>query len=81
MIWRSARLFWTSRTCHHRKQRRSGSEAYINDVVVKSKKHWDLLDDIKETFNNLRKYKMMLNSKKFVFGVSSGKLLGYMVSA
>jgi hypothetical protein len=48
--------------------------------VVKSKKHGDLLDDLKETFDNLRKFKMMLNSKKCVFDVSSGKLLGYMVS-
>jgi hypothetical protein len=56
-------------------------EAYIDDIVVKSKKQWDLLDDLKETFDNLYKYKMMLNSKKCVFGVSSGKLLGYMVSS
>ncbi len=56
-------------------------EAYIDDVVVKSKKHVDLLDDLKETFDNLRKYKMMLNPKKCVFGVSSEKLLGYMVSS
>jgi hypothetical protein len=49
--------------------------------VVKSKKHGDLLDDLKETFNNLRKYKMMLNSKNCVFGVSSAKLFGYMVSS
>jgi hypothetical protein len=55
-------------------------EAYIDDIVVKSKKHGDLLDDLKETFNNLRKYKMMLNPKKYVFGMSLGKLLGYMVS-
>jgi hypothetical protein len=56
-------------------------EAYIDDEVVKSKKHGDLLDDLKETFDNLRKYKIMLNPKKCVFGVSSGKLLGYMVSS
>jgi hypothetical protein len=49
--------------------------------VVKSKKHGDLLDDLKETFDNLRKYKMMLNSKKYMFGVSLGKLLSYMVSS
>jgi hypothetical protein len=54
-------------------------EAYIDDVVVNSKKRGDLFDDLKETFNNLRKYKMMLNHKKYVFSVSSGKLLGYMV--
>jgi hypothetical protein len=49
-------------------------------VVVKLKKCGDLLDDLKETFNNLRKYKMILNPKKCVFGISLGKLLGYMVS-
>jgi hypothetical protein len=49
--------------------------------VVKSKKQVDLLDDLNETFDNLRKYKMMLNPKKCVFGVSSGKLLGYMLSS
>jgi hypothetical protein len=49
--------------------------------VVKSKKRGDLLDDLKETFDNLCKFKMMLNPKKWIFGVSSGKLLGYMVSS
>jgi hypothetical protein len=56
-------------------------EAYIDDIVVKLKKHGDLLDDLKKTFDNLCKYKMMLNPKKCVFGVSSGKLVGYMVSS
>jgi hypothetical protein len=56
-------------------------EAYIDDIVVKSEKHGDLLDDLKETFNNLCKFKMMLDPKKCVFGMSSGKLLGYMVSS
>jgi hypothetical protein len=50
-------------------------------VVVKSKKRGGQLDNLKETFDNLRKYKMMLNPKKYVFSVSSGKLLGYMVSS
>jgi hypothetical protein len=50
-------------------------------VVVKSKRREDLLDDLKEIFDNLHKYKMMLNPKKCVFGVSSGKLLSYMVSS
>jgi hypothetical protein len=49
--------------------------------VVKSEKCGDLLDDFKETFDNLRNFKMMLNPKKCVFGVSSSKLLGYMVSS
>jgi hypothetical protein len=64
-------------------QIRRNIEAYIDDIVVKSKKCGDLLDnlDLKEMFNNLCKYMMMLNPKKCVFSVSSGKLLGYMVSS
>jgi hypothetical protein len=56
-------------------------EACIDDIVVKSKKHEDLLDDTKETFDNLHKYKMMYNPNKCIFGVSSEKLLDYMVSS
>jgi hypothetical protein len=56
-------------------------KAYIDDIVVKSKKHGDLLDNFKETFNNLYKYKMLLNLNKYIFDVLSGKLLGYMVSS
>jgi hypothetical protein len=56
-------------------------EAYIDDIVVKLEKHGDLINDLKETFDNLRKYKMILNPNKYVFGVSSGKLIGYMVSS
>jgi hypothetical protein len=55
-------------------------ESYIDDIVMKSEKHGALLDDLKETFDNLCKFKIMLNPKKCVFGVLSGKLLGYMVS-
>jgi hypothetical protein len=56
-------------------------EAYIDDIVVKSKKHRDLLDDLKEAFDNLCKYKLILNPNKCVFIVLSGKLLGYMLSS
>jgi hypothetical protein len=45
-------------------------EAYNNNIVVKSKKHGGLLDDLTEIFDNLHKYKMILNPKKCVFGVS-----------
>jgi hypothetical protein len=62
-------------------QIRRNVKAYIDDIVVKSEKCGDLLDELKETFDNLHKSKMMLNPKKCVFDVSSGKLLGYMVSS
>jgi hypothetical protein len=56
-------------------------ESYIDDVVVKSKKRRNPLDDLKDIFNNLRKYKMVINPKKYVFDVSSERLLDYMVSS
>ena len=54
--------------------------SYVDDIVVKSRKKETLIDDLKETFDNLRVYKMMLNPAKCVFGVPAGKLLGFSVS-
>ena len=52
----------------------------MDDIVVKSRKEETLVTDLKETFDNLRVYKMMLNPAKCVFGVLAGKLLGFLVS-
>jgi len=54
--------------------------AYADDIVVKSRKKEILIDDLRETFDNLRVYKMMLNPTKCVFGVPAGKFLGFLVS-
>ena len=56
-------------------------EAYINDVVVKSKTANDLIADLEETFTNLKRYRWKLNPSKCIFGVPSGILLGYIISA
>ncbi|GKV05830.1 hypothetical protein SLEP1_g17794 [Rubroshorea leprosula] len=55
-------------------------EVYVEDIVVKSLKAEDHLADLDETFNNLRKNRMRLNPAKCIFGVESGKFLGFMVS-
>jgi hypothetical protein len=55
-------------------------EVYVDNMLVKSKKDEDHLADLKETFQTLRRYNMKLNPGKCVFGVSSGKFLGFMVS-
>ena len=55
-------------------------EAYVDDVVVKTRKANKLIDDLRETFKNLRAYNIKLNPEKCVFGVPSGKLLGFIVS-
>ena len=49
-------------------------------MLVKNRKVELHLDDLKETFNTLKKCQMRLNLVKCVFGVSSGKFLGFMVS-
>jgi hypothetical protein len=54
--------------------------AYMDDIAVMSKKQDDLIADLQETFNNLRKYNMMLNPTKCVFGVPAGQLLGFIIS-
>ena len=56
-------------------------EAYIDDVVVKSKTANDLIADLEETFANHKRYRWKLNPSKCIFGVPSGILLGYIVSA
>jgi hypothetical protein len=55
-------------------------EVYIDDMLVKTKDEDKHLDDLEETFKTLRQYRMKLNPSKCVFGVSSGKFLGFMVS-
>jgi hypothetical protein len=55
-------------------------EAYMDDIVVKTKDKSTLVQDLEETFANLCKINLKLNPEKCVFGVPSGKLLGYFVS-
>ena len=55
-------------------------QVYVNDVLVKSVRENDHLSDLQETFNTLRSYNMKLNPCKYVFGVTTGKFLGFIVS-
>jgi hypothetical protein len=55
-------------------------EAYVDDVVVKTTNEDKLIADLAQTFANLRAYRWKLNPEKCIFGVPSGKLLGFMVS-
>ena len=51
-------------------------EAYIDDMVVKSKTTKNHLADLKETFEILRKHCLKLNATKWAFGVSSRNFFG-----
>ena len=51
-------------------------EAYIDDMVIKSKKLKNHIDNIKEAHS---KFKIKLKPLKFAFGVSSTQFLGHVV--
>jgi hypothetical protein len=55
-------------------------EAYVDDIVIKSKKTGDLVPDLTEVFTKLRQHGVKLNPKKYVFGVPRGMLLSFVVS-
>ncbi|KAL5582066.1 hypothetical protein UlMin_014508 [Ulmus minor] len=55
-------------------------EVYVDDMLVKSLKTEEHIQNLRETFEILRRYKMKLNPSKCAFGVSSGKFLGFMVN-
>nr|XP_027089516.1 uncharacterized protein LOC113710608 [Coffea arabica] len=55
-------------------------EAYVDDILLKSRTTSTFLADLKEVLEVFRKTRMMLNPKKCVLGVTSGKFLGYLVS-
>ena len=55
-------------------------KAYIDDMVVKSKKVEEHLADLGESFSILREHKLCLNAAKCSFGVSLRKFLRYMIT-
>jgi hypothetical protein len=55
-------------------------EIYVDDIVVKTKRGSTLVEDLTLVFDKLRATRTKLNPEKCVFGVSAGKLLGFLVS-
>jgi hypothetical protein len=55
-------------------------EVYVDDIVVKTKRGSTLVEDLTLVFDKLRATRTKLNPDKCVFGVSAGKLLGFLVS-
>ena len=56
-------------------------QVYVDDIVIKTKEKATLIDDLRETFANLRRFRMKLNPDKCTFGVPAGKLLGFLMSS
>ncbi|XP_073130049.1 uncharacterized protein [Henckelia pumila] len=55
-------------------------EVYVDDILVKSRTRDHFIPDLEETFGTLRRYGVKLNPAKCVFGVKSGKFLGFVVT-
>uniref|UniRef100_A0A2N9HYS4 Reverse transcriptase domain-containing protein n=2 Tax=Fagus sylvatica TaxID=28930 RepID=A0A2N9HYS4_FAGSY len=55
-------------------------EVYVDDMIAKSHMLEDHMVDLLKLFQHLRKYRLRLNPNKCVFGVTSRKLLGFIVS-
>ena len=55
-------------------------EVYVDDMIVKSRDRSDHLVALERFFERIRQFRLRLNPKKCTFGVTSGKLLGYMVN-
>ena len=55
-------------------------EVYVDDMIVKSKDREGHIPTLRKFFERIRFYKLRLNPKKCTFGVTSGKLLRFMVS-
>ena len=56
------------------------NEVYIDDIVFKSKTRAKHIQHLEEAFGLMQKYNMNLNLLKYVFGVSTSKFLGFMVT-
>ena len=55
-------------------------EDYVDDTLVKSTKCNIHLQELGPILDCMEKFSLRLNPKKCAFGVTSGKLLGYIVS-
>jgi hypothetical protein len=55
-------------------------EAYVDDIVVKTKKISNLINDLDVAFKCLSAKNIKLNPEKCVFGVPRGMLLGFIIS-
>src|SRR5215216_6837855 len=62
------------------KQLGRNAHVYVDNIVVKTERRGTLLEDLKETFDNLCRFQIKLNPEKCVFGVPAGQLLDFLVS-
>ncbi|XP_077246046.1 uncharacterized protein LOC143885890 [Tasmannia lanceolata] len=55
-------------------------EVYVDDIIVKAKTREEHAGALRKFFQRIQKFKLRLNPNKCVFGVTSGKLLGFLLT-
>ena len=55
-------------------------KVYVDDMIVKSRDRTDHMATLERFFEMIEQFRLRLNPKKCTFGVTSGKLLGYIVN-
>ena len=55
-------------------------EVYVDDMIVKSKDRVGHITNLRKFFKRIKKYRLRLNPHKCTFRVTTGKLLGFLVS-
>ena len=55
-------------------------EVYVNNMIVKYKEREVHIINLRKFYERIKEYRMRLNPQKCTFGVTAGKLLGFLVS-
>ena len=55
-------------------------EVYVDDMIVKSKDRESHTVNLRKFFERIKEYRLRSNPQKCTFGVTAGKLLGFLVS-
>ena len=55
-------------------------EVYVDDMIVKSKDRESYTPNLRKFLERIKEYRLRLNPQKCTFGVTTGKLLGFLVS-
>ena len=55
-------------------------EVYVDDMIVKSKDKGGHITNLRKFFERIKEYRLRLTPQKCTFGVTIGKLLGFLVS-
>ena len=55
-------------------------EVYVDDMIVKFKDRGSHSISLRKFFKRIKEYRLRLNPQNYTFGVTAGKLLGFLVN-